>query len=167
MLLRRPQDPAGGSRRPQRGWTAPLGGCCSHHQVARSEAALGRFWSVSEPAPKTCVVCGRIMQWRKKWERSWDEVRYCSTACRRRGVQSVDHELESAIVELLSGRPRGTSICPNDAARVVGGAEWEQFAEPARAAARRLTAAGRTEITQAGRVVDPSTAKGPIRIRLT
>lgn len=135
--------------------------------VADWLVALGSFSAMPTPAPKTCVVCGRTMQWRKKWERSWDEVRYCSTACRRRGVQSVDHELESAIVELLSGRPRGTSICPNDAARVVGGAEWEQLAEPARAAARRLTAAGRTEITQAGRVVDPSTAKGDIRIRLS
>ena len=136
------------------------------HPVIRSAAVLSRFSYMSEPAPKTCVVCGRTMQWRKKWERSWDEVRYCSTACRRRGVQSVDRELESASVELLTERSRGSSICPNDAARVVGGAEWEQLAEPARAAARRLTAVGRTEITQAGRVVDPSTAKGLIRIRL-
>ena len=37
--------------------------------------------------------------------------------------------------------------------------------EPARRAARRLVASGEVEITQAGRVVDPSTAKGPIRIR--
>jgi len=38
--------------------------------------------------------------------------------------------------------------------------------EPARCAARRLVAAGRIEIVQGGRVVDPSTAKGPIRLRL-
>ena len=31
----------------------------------------------------------------------------------------------------------------------------------------RLVDQGQVEITQAGRVVDPSTAKGPIRIRLT
>lgn len=37
--------------------------------------------------------------------------------------------------------------------------------EQARMAARRLVAAGRAEVTQAGRVVDPSTAKGPIRVR--
>jgi hypothetical protein len=37
--------------------------------------------------------------------------------------------------------------------------------EPARAAARRLVADGEVEITQRGRVVDPSTARGPIRIR--
>ncbi len=32
-------------------------------------------------------------------------------------------------------------------------------------AARRLVVAGLVEITQSGRVVDPSTAKGPIRVR--
>jgi hypothetical protein len=39
--------------------------------------------------------------------------------------------------------------------------------EPARAAARRLVAAGKVQITQGGHVVDPSTAKGPIRVRRT
>lgn len=33
---------------------------------------------------KTCAACGRPFAWRKKWERVWDEVRYCSDACRRR-----------------------------------------------------------------------------------
>lgn len=32
---------------------------------------------------KTCAVCGRPFTWRKKWARHWDEVRYCSDACRR------------------------------------------------------------------------------------
>ncbi|WP_088342266.1 DUF2256 domain-containing protein [Robiginitalea sediminis] len=31
---------------------------------------------------KICPVCGRPFQWRKKWERSWNEVRYCSRRCR-------------------------------------------------------------------------------------
>lgn len=38
--------------------------------------------------------------------------------------------------------------------------------EPVRRAARRLVAAGAVEICQGGRVVDPSHARGPIRIRL-
>jgi hypothetical protein len=38
--------------------------------------------------------------------------------------------------------------------------------EPARAAARRLVAAGRIVITQGGHPVDPSHAKGPIRLKL-
>ncbi|NBS79469.1 DUF2256 domain-containing protein [bacterium] len=32
---------------------------------------------------KICPRCGRAFAWRKKWERVWDEVRYCSDACRR------------------------------------------------------------------------------------
>ena len=31
---------------------------------------------------KDCAACGRPFAWRKKWARVWDEVRYCSDACR-------------------------------------------------------------------------------------
>jgi len=37
--------------------------------------------------------------------------------------------------------------------------------EPARLAARRLVDRGEVEVVQRGRVVDPVTARGPIRIR--
>lgn len=107
------------------------------------------------------------MRWRKKWERSWDEVRHCSDACRRRGVRPVDTDLETAIMSLLAAQPRGATICPSEAAKAVGGDEWESLGEPARAAGRRLCADGRVVITQGGRRVDPSTAKGPIRIGLS
>jgi hypothetical protein len=33
-------------------------------------------------ASKLCSACGRLMTWRKRWARSWDEVKYCSDACR-------------------------------------------------------------------------------------
>jgi hypothetical protein len=32
---------------------------------------------------KPCVACGRPMSWRKKWEKNWEQVKYCSEACRR------------------------------------------------------------------------------------
>lgn len=32
---------------------------------------------------KVCAGCGRPFEWRKKWARCWDEVRYCSERCRR------------------------------------------------------------------------------------
>jgi hypothetical protein len=32
---------------------------------------------------KTCPVCQRPFEWRRKWARCWDEVKYCSDACRR------------------------------------------------------------------------------------
>jgi len=31
---------------------------------------------------KICVVCDRPFTWRKKWEKVWDEVKYCSDKCR-------------------------------------------------------------------------------------
>ena len=31
---------------------------------------------------KPCQGCGRSFAWRKKWERCWDEVRFCSDRCR-------------------------------------------------------------------------------------
>ncbi|MGA0029700.1 MAG: DUF2256 domain-containing protein [Opitutales bacterium] len=32
---------------------------------------------------KVCPSCHRPFSWRKKWARCWDEVRFCSDACRR------------------------------------------------------------------------------------
>ena len=32
---------------------------------------------------KDCVVCGRPMAWRRKWALNWEQVKYCSDACRR------------------------------------------------------------------------------------
>ena len=115
---------------------------------------------------KVCQSCGRAMAWRRSWAASWDEVRYCSDACRRRRVSDVDRRLEAAILALLDARTG--SVCPSEAARAVAGddeADWRPLMEPARRAARRLVAAGEAEITQRGRVVDPSTARGAIRIR--
>lgn len=123
---------------------------------------------------KTCAVCGRRIEWRKKWERDWDSVKYCSDSCRadaRRVVGSTaarrapEHDLEGEIGRLLDSRAWDSSICPSDVARAVAPDDWRPLMEPVRRAARRLVARGEVEITQGGSVVDPSTAKGPIRIR--
>jgi len=33
---------------------------------------------------KPCTVCGLTMTWRKAWEKNWDQVLYCSDACRKK-----------------------------------------------------------------------------------
>ncbi|MDE3124727.1 MAG: DUF2256 domain-containing protein [Bacteroidota bacterium] len=38
---------------------------------------------------KICVTCNRPFTWRKKWAKVWDEVKYCSDACRKN--KSVKH----------------------------------------------------------------------------
>jgi hypothetical protein len=119
---------------------------------------------------KLCQTCGRAFAWRKKWERDWEAIRYCSDACRGHKLTDVDQALEAVILSLLAERGRDKTICPSEAAKEVGGKDsrrdWESLMEPARAAARRLVAAGKIVITQHGQIIDPSTAKGPIRLRL-
>lgn len=120
----------------------------------------------NHPPPKTCIACGREIEWRKKWERDWDSVKYCSKSCRAKKRSPIDESLEMAIMDLLSGREGGATICPSEAARKVMPDDWRPLMEPARMAARRLVDGGKVEITQRGHAVDPSSAKGPIRIRL-
>ena len=116
-------------------------------------------------ADKTCASCGRRIEWRAKWAANWDSVKYCSAACRAHGVNATDLELEETIAALLAARANTATICPSDAARAIGGEAWRDLMEPARRAARRMVARGELQITQGGVVVDPSTAKGPIRLR--
>ncbi|RKG91917.1 DUF3253 domain-containing protein, partial [Corallococcus terminator] len=58
------------------------------------------------------------------------------------------------------------TVCPSEVARAVGEGDWRSRMEPVREAARRLVARGVLDIVQGGRVVDPSTVRGPIRLRL-
>ena len=114
---------------------------------------------------KTCASCGRRIEWRAKWAVNWDSVKYCSAGCRAHGVTATDLRLEASITTLLTARATDATICPSEAARDVGGEAWPDLMEPARRAARRMVARGELQITQGGAVVDPSTAKGPIRLR--
>ncbi len=80
--------------------------------------------------------------------------------------ETGDRRLEQTILTLLEQRRAGATICPSEVARALGGPAWRELMDPARAAARRLMAAGEVEITQRGQVVpDPTAVIGPIRIR--
>jgi hypothetical protein len=37
----------------------------------------------SDLPTKLCAHCALPFSWRKKWERDWDQVKYCSERCRR------------------------------------------------------------------------------------
>lgn len=40
---------------------------------------------------KTCKTCFREFSWRKKWEKDWDEVLYCSKACSNHKYKKDSH----------------------------------------------------------------------------
>ena len=119
---------------------------------------------------KLCKTCRRPIHWTPQQARDWDIIKYCSDTCRGTPPANANQALESAILELLAERGPNGTIDPAEAAKRVGGTEtrraWESLLEPARAAARRLAAAGKILITQHNQPVDPTTAKGPIRLRL-
>tara|TARA_R100001369_G_C3267831_1_gene159427 strand:- start:558 stop:710 length:153 start_codon:yes stop_codon:yes gene_type:complete len=38
---------------------------------------------------KICLICERPFSWRKKWERDWDSVKYCSEKCRKQKTTQI------------------------------------------------------------------------------
>ncbi|MDC0040084.1 DUF2256 domain-containing protein [Paracoccaceae bacterium] len=37
-----------------------------------------------KPLPsKICVICKKPFNWRKKWAKDWENVKYCSVRCSR------------------------------------------------------------------------------------
>ncbi|MFN7337699.1 MAG: DUF2256 domain-containing protein, partial [bacterium] len=38
---------------------------------------------------KLCAACGRPFTWRKKWERDWEHVKYCSKGCSSGAVKKI------------------------------------------------------------------------------
>jgi len=46
--------------------------------------AVASFKGNKQSLPsKPCAACGLAMTWRKRWARNWDEVKFCSDACRK------------------------------------------------------------------------------------
>lgn len=43
---------------------------------------MAKHVAKSDLPTKICPVCARPFTWRRKWAKVWDEVRYCSQACR-------------------------------------------------------------------------------------
>ena len=71
--------------------------------------------STSAPDLKWCARCGREIEWRKSG-RDWHSLKWCSTACRQRGLTDLDRSLEAMIIHLLQQRSRIATICPSEAA---------------------------------------------------
>ena len=81
-------------------------------------------------------------------------------------TRRVSEKLRSAILDMARERGPAKTICPSDAARVLGGDESFRPLMPlVRDAARALVAAGRIEVTQSGQQVDLDAARGAIRLR--
>ena len=70
----------------------------------------------------------------------------------------------AATIRALLRHRDGSTICPSDAARVVGGDDWRELMPLAREVAAALAADGVIRVQQKGVDVDPAAATGPIRL---
>ena len=43
---------------------------------------------------KMCPVCNRPFTWRKKWEKNWEHVKYCSKKCAGNRNESLEARLK-------------------------------------------------------------------------
>ena len=46
------------------------------------ETALAKMRKKADLPQKICAACRRPFVWRKKWQRDWDNVKFCSDKCR-------------------------------------------------------------------------------------
>jgi hypothetical protein len=111
---------------------------------------------------KICASCGRSIEYRKKWERNWPEVKFCSDECRR---NKNKFDYREAILALLHERGPLKTICPSEVLS-VDLKQDKVMMEHVRRSARLLAAENQIEITQSGKAVDPLSFKGPIRLKL-
>jgi hypothetical protein len=79
--------------------------------------------------------------------------------------QPIDERIEAAIRGELDRRGSGKTICASEVARRVDADGWRALMPRVQNAVRRLAHGGEVEVLQRGRRVDPSDAKGPIRVR--
>ena len=42
---------------------------------------------------KVCIVCNKPFSWRKKWERDWKNVLYCSKKCSKNGLKKNNNKI--------------------------------------------------------------------------
>ena len=81
--------------------------------------------------------------------------------------EGLRKRLHSAMRTLLRARATTSSICPSEAARIVGGLQWRTLLPQAREVARAAARAGEVVITQRNLPLDPDSEwRGPIRIRV-
>lgn len=59
---------------------------------------------------KICVACNRPVTWRKKWAKNWEQVKYCSDACRRDKSKQVD--LTTGCLARSAPAKKNESNCP-------------------------------------------------------
>ena len=138
----------------------------------------GRRWRASDtgiPDNLRSELVGELMRARRAVRSRGDEVRPmvhdAKVALGERGEpwweepsdEGMRARLAATVRTLLRHRD-GTTICPSDAARVVGGTQWRDVMPVAREVAHDLAEQQTVVVQQKGQEVDVREARGPVRL---
>ena len=138
----------------------------------------GRKWRASDPdIPEQLrsQLVSELMSARRLVKSQGGSVRFrvqdAKVALGERGepwweatTEGRRERLAATIRVLLRQRDLGKTICPSEAARVVGGSEWRELMPLTRDVAGELVRTGEVTVLQKGEPVDIDTVSGPIRI---
>ncbi len=144
-----------------------------HHVVVD-----GRRWRATDPGIPEALraeLVKELMRGRRSVKERGDAARHlvqdAKVALGERGEPWWEPAAEEGLTTRLAATMRallrhrdGSTICPSDAARVVGGEDWRGLMDTARDVAATLHAEGVLVVQQKGEPVDPATATGPIRL---
>ncbi len=148
-----------------------------HTDDGRYIVVGGRRWRATDPAIPEALrteLVRALMTGRREVKAHGDAARVmvhdAKVALGERGDpwwaptdEGTRNRLVATIRTLLRSRAPG-SICPSDAARVVGGERWRDHMATAREVAFELRDRGQVAVTQKGRRVAGSDVRGPIRV---
>ncbi|MBD1875771.1 DUF3253 domain-containing protein [Nodosilinea sp. FACHB-131] len=76
---------------------------------------------------------------------------------------TVSADLRTTLLGLLAQRSPDKTICPSEVARTLSPENWRELMPAVREVGAELVAEGEIVVRQQGQVVDPKTARGPIR----
>lgn len=153
------------------------GGDVEHTEDGRFIVVKGRRWRATDPSIPEKLrseLVSALMTGRRRVSSDGDAARVmvhdAKVALGERGDpwweptdEGTRERLAATIRTLLRSRGAG-SICPSDAARVVGGDEWRDLMPRAREVAFALREEGVVAVMQRGERITGSEAAGPIRI---
>jgi hypothetical protein len=149
-----------------------------HTEDGRYVVVAGRRWRASDPAvpePLRKELVAELMSARRDVKAdpttARPRVQDAKVALGERGdpwweptPEGQRTRLAAAMRALLRHRSSDATICPSDAARVVGGPSWRDLMDVARSVAADLAGDGTLVVRQHGQQVEPTGTVGPVRL---
>lgn len=140
------------------------------------------YWAFLDRHREKLAANPRMAQMYRTWDRLSDERRSLTLASAEVFLDKLDadtspekaapavdsDDIADTIVRLCTELGQGKTLCPSEVARALvdNDDQWRDLMPDVRRVAGTLAAQGRIRVSQAGKLVDAASARGPIRLSL-